>query len=225
MGDYTFNKKDKETFIMKYEIGENNNIIIHFASGKDYIIPYTVSNEKKILEIMRQQVLDVDYDMMREKHSDATFYASLFLAISFLFILVVYICIGEIVEGDLFACSAIGIGSGSAILGGLYLGRCFVYGRKKYDLKKNEWFLSVEKMLNEGVKKWGKALCNVNEETRKLVESRSFNQSVFTLNNIDHMSHEELEEILNSIELARRFNFEYPNEVQEKTLSIGVKKI
>lgn len=63
-------------------------------------------------------MLDVDYDMMREKHSDATFYASLFLAASFLFILVAYTYIGEIVEVDLFACSGIGIGSCSAILGG-----------------------------------------------------------------------------------------------------------
>lgn len=43
---YTLNSKDATSFILNYEI-KNNQIIVNYANGEHYIIPYTNDNEKK----------------------------------------------------------------------------------------------------------------------------------------------------------------------------------
>ena len=48
MKDYSLNFEDFTTFILNYKI-ENNLIIVKIASGENYVIPYTLKNEKKYL--------------------------------------------------------------------------------------------------------------------------------------------------------------------------------
>lgn len=55
MKDYTLNKEDERTFILNYEV-KDNKIIVNFASGKKYEVPYTEEDEKIILTLMKEQV-------------------------------------------------------------------------------------------------------------------------------------------------------------------------
>lgn len=43
---YTLNSKDATSFILNYEI-KDNQIIVNYENGEHYIIPYTNDNEKK----------------------------------------------------------------------------------------------------------------------------------------------------------------------------------
>lgn len=46
---YTLNSKDATSFILNYEI-KDKQIIVNYANGEHYIIPYANNNEKKILK-------------------------------------------------------------------------------------------------------------------------------------------------------------------------------
>ena len=49
MKDYTLDPKDAASFILNYEI-KDNQIIINYAKGKHYIIPYTNDDEEILLK-------------------------------------------------------------------------------------------------------------------------------------------------------------------------------
>lgn len=59
MNDYTLTKDEKNSFILNYNILKKSNYIrINLACGDSYLIPYTIDNEKKILEVMKKQVIN-----------------------------------------------------------------------------------------------------------------------------------------------------------------------
>ena len=62
MKDYSISKEDAKTFVLKYEINRKDNLItVYLASKQTVTIPYSVENEKKILEKMKTQILSSNY--------------------------------------------------------------------------------------------------------------------------------------------------------------------
>ena len=63
MKDYSISKEDAKTFVLKYEINKEGNLItVYLASKQTVTIPYSVENEKKILEKMKTQILEREYN-------------------------------------------------------------------------------------------------------------------------------------------------------------------
>ena len=60
MKDYTLDSEEAVSFILNYEI-KDNQIIVNYANGEHYIIPYTNDNEEKILKKMEDQVYSAQY--------------------------------------------------------------------------------------------------------------------------------------------------------------------
>jgi len=62
MRDYSLTEEEKAKFILRYEIVNKivggKRIVIKFATGEEQVIPYSTENEKRVLEIMKKQVLD-----------------------------------------------------------------------------------------------------------------------------------------------------------------------
>lgn len=59
MKDYSLNDFQRKTFILRYCINhENNEIIIYFADGTNKVLPYSIKEEKSILNAMRKQVIE-----------------------------------------------------------------------------------------------------------------------------------------------------------------------
>lgn len=65
MKDYSLIKS--EEFILNYEITLTKEIVINLASGESLVIPYTKSNEKEILKIMRNQVTSIKKEDLKNK--------------------------------------------------------------------------------------------------------------------------------------------------------------
>lgn len=57
MKNYTLTVDESENFILGYSI-KDENIVIRYGDGNFIFEPYSVDNEKKILNIMKQQILD-----------------------------------------------------------------------------------------------------------------------------------------------------------------------
>ncbi len=67
MKNYSLSHENSKTFILNYNI-EDNQIIVNLASGEKYIIPYSVDNEKRLLERMKNQVNNSnDYKSKQQK--------------------------------------------------------------------------------------------------------------------------------------------------------------
>ena len=56
MKDYSISSEEKKDFVLGYEPTSDGNIIIKWASGKSWTIPYTKKHEDILLNKMREQV-------------------------------------------------------------------------------------------------------------------------------------------------------------------------
>ena len=55
MRSYALNKEEEKSFVLNYEV-KNKEIIIHFASGEQKRIPYSLEREKNLLNHMKEQI-------------------------------------------------------------------------------------------------------------------------------------------------------------------------
>lgn len=59
MLDYTLNSFHRSCFIISYDIDpDDKTIMVNYANNKSDIMPYTIENEKMILNRMRKQIID-----------------------------------------------------------------------------------------------------------------------------------------------------------------------
>ncbi len=184
MKDYTLNKEDERAFILNYEV-KDNKIIVNFASGKKYEVPYTEEDEKIILTLMKEQVNNTEkFEKTAKKKLKVMTRWIIYSIVNIVFVATILLTgssttpVVQVICGSLFILSGI-------------LKSCVLVDikTKLKDLKKNQLFLDNEDFFKSKEKTNTDAL-NKEETVRETI----------TLNDIDKMSYNEVKEM---VDIAR----------------------
>lgn len=211
MKNYALNFEASRTFILNYKIAENE-IRVNFASGEKYIIPYSLENERRILEQMRNQIL---YSAEFEEKQKKKFSSSLRWALwDGLMILVNTAMLLNGIWPPVISGIMI-----SFFMTDVINKICsMINSNVKYkDVQKNKMFLKNEELINSKVRSNQNILHNTKIKTRNLVASTPEETPVFNINNIDKISADELNVILYNIERDEKLGFDYSTIQEEKS--------
>lgn len=213
MQNFSMKRHQEKTFILNYRI-ELGQMIIKLASKEKYVIPYTVDNEKNVLNRMRKQVLRADAfeTKQRKRFSDAI--VNIVVAF-FLEFISIYLLINP-KEDISFVWSIIGIVFGGILMmGAIYW--IIQSQRRIIDLRKNRLFLKQEKRLNDNIKNNQNILFHTSRKTRAVISSKVIkHQIAFTFNTIDDIKYKELKRILDNINRAEEFGFLFEVKKEER---------
>lgn len=213
MYDYSENKETQKLFILNYQM-EEDKIVIHFADGKMKKIPNTKVNEEKILKKMNRQLKNID----KLRHD---------IQIKILDMWAINIFFGGLTLAFLYTLIQ---GNNNLLSGSISLLNCFVIilesyqikqlKKKRQELDKFKYFKENEETLNTYVKMNENVLQNTSNKAKFLLTTDMINnnndEKVFNINSIDKLSLEDLKIIRDNIALEREFDFEYPDNLEEK---------
>ncbi len=218
MKHYTLNSKDATSFILNYEI-KDNQIIVNYANGEHYIIPYTNDNEKKILKKMEDQVHDAQNsdDMLKKKIRKAGDWIlfSIFMIICNFCTIKSGHSISPLMQNIVIAWFTFNIGF--QIFDIKYVTKILK------DLEKNKILLDNQEKINEMIKENQNILTNSNEKIKKMVKSTPEDKPVFTLNSVEKLKLEELKSVLENIQKEEEFRFDSSsnNETNDRPLTLS----
>ena len=207
MRDYR-NRDDDKPFILNYT-KYNSEIIINFASGKSYTIPYSIENEKRTLNRMKEQVINAHefYYEQKERFLNSTLKLvadTLLIGLNTWAIetnntksptinriLIVMLTLNMIVQ--------------------IYN---IIDSRKnKIDYDKNQLFLENEEMINKGLRENDKNLSNINEYYKLKFKTTPKDEILpLTINDLDDLKYEELQTIIDNISFEKEMNYDYVSE-------------
>lgn len=219
MKDYSLTYDGSKTFVLNYEISDNQ-IIVNLASGEKYTIPYTLENEKKLLERMKYQVQNSsDYVRKQEKNFSMSWKWAIFELCMLLF----------------NSISALTGASANILVSSLCAGwfgialtfrtLSMIISKKNIaDVKKNRYFLENEERLNEKVRDNSNILSNTKQKTKEMVSSTPIEKEVFNINTIDQVTYSELKQIMANIERDESFGFDYSEVQEEKPMVLTKRK-
>lgn len=218
MKDYTITTKQKNYFILNYKKDEND-ITVFFASGDTISIPNNIENEKKILETMKEQVINSKPYLNKEK-------ITLGLVTS---------C-GVVIAGSLVAFNFMNkidyelLNAANFTVLLVELGLCGKINRilaNINDVKKHQSFIEYEKKLNEYIKKTMNIFSGTSEKTINILKNPKtipmfkypYNEEInkyysdtlgeFNINNIGEVSYAEYNKMIENINREEKFNFDY----------------
>lgn len=219
MKDYSLNYEDSKTFILNYKI-EDNQIIVNLACKKERIIPYSLVNEKELLKLMKEQVLDSKaFKSKQEKRFSASWKYAIWSGVMLVFNAVM------LATGSSSLPIAHGLCAGYFIFDATYRVYSMIDSKKKIkDVNKNIMFLNNEELLNRKVKSNQNILSNTNTKIKELVASTPEDAQVFSLNTIDKIKYEDLKTIIENIKRDEQFGFEYSSTEEEKPIVLTKKK-
>lgn len=204
-----------KAFVLNYTV-KDNQITISFANGKNDIIPYTARNEICLLEKMKTQASQSD-ELMRKQ--EKRFSKSWKDAI-WSFILIACNLINLICGSSIPIISGICI----SVLGLCLISEIYRMSDSTYALKIiNRMLLNTQKKINEKAKENQKVLANTDEKTKEMVHSTGEDQPVFTLNNIDNIEYEELEQIPENMDREEETVHDNSSKSDEKSLDFKKK--
>lgn len=187
MKDYSLNLEDSKTFVLNY-IVINNQIMVRFANGEGYFIPYNAENEVKLLKRMKTQVLQSDEFMNKQEKRFSRSWKWAILSASIIALDIISLASGN---------SAVPVLSGICASWFVFEIYNMVDSKRNIkDINKNKMLLNNEERLNEKVKENYNVLAYTDRETKEIVHSTPIDQPVFTLNSIDKIKYEELKRIL-----------------------------
>lgn len=221
MKDYSLNKEEQEKFILNYEKNDNK-IVINYADGSNYSVPFTSDNERKILNRMKEQIgkvapfkEKVENEISKFKIISAVVPVGAFITSGFIlnFLSINFFPIlmeGYILQAILsFVASLISTIPCSVI-----------YNRKMRlleDIEKNQ--LYVER---EGDVKRGLVNPNVLENVPEL---RKNGLEEVNINIIDDLKKEELEEVLKYLEIEDEFSFDlFDTEIEDEKPKFKIRR-
>lgn len=190
MLDYTMNEVERKYFILFYE-KTGDKLIVHYASGENKIIPYTIESEQRLLSIMKFQVKDANEFLKRANMSYSYHRAS-----TGLFIALIVSGIGIVLITKDVSKSFYVIGTSVTALSGTSFALSLEYKRQYEevlgDIEKNKYFLKNEKLINTYLRK---------------IENNPDGNFIpmININTISKFSKEELEDLVADI---KRNNFE-----------------
>lgn len=221
MKDYSTNEKDREMFVLNYEINEDK-ITINYATGGKGVIPFTKENINKLQSKMKEQVRKSEgYKIKIEKEIKKS-KIGLFVMVGALFLNFIAIIDG-IFTGNLITF----LGANPLVwMGGIgvlltfpsvvdYAFSIDSYKKKLKDIEKNELFLKNEKLLNKRVNSKENPLLNSAIDKEKI---SNLEEPTININTIDKMKYEKLKQILLVIKRDELFDSDYtpdPNKPQK----------
>ncbi len=191
MKNYTLNAKDERMFILSYYIVKEENekkIIVKFAKENEYLsIPYTIEIEKKILLLMKKQVLNAKKSKKELKKINISDIVKGIIYIIFSITMLILVLPQCIISPSIFK-----------ILFIIMLMPIYVNGKKALikalkiiinleDLQKNVIYIENEDILNEIDK--SVLLKKVSNQT---IETFKSNNKRLTINDIDKISLKDL---------------------------------
>lgn len=180
MKDYTLNKEDERTFILNYEV-KDNKIIVNFASGKKYEVPYTEEDEKIILTLMKEQVNNTEkFEKTAKKKLKVTTGWIIYSIVNIVFDATILLTGSSTAPAVQVICGSLLILSGT-----LETYALVDIKTKLKDLKKNKLFLNYEDLFKSKEK----------TDDDILTEEEIVRETI-TLNDIDKMSYNEVKEMV-----------------------------
>ena len=180
MKDYTLNKEDERTFILNYEV-KDNKIIVNFASGKKYEVPYTEEDEKIILTLMKEQVNNTEkFEKTAKKKLKVTTGWIIYSIVNIVFDATILLTGSSTAPAVQVICGSLLILSGT-----LETYALVDIKTKLKDLKKNKLFLNYEDLFKSKEK----------TDDDALTEEEIVRETI-TLNDIDKMSYNEVKEMV-----------------------------
>ena len=180
MKDYTLNKEDERTFILNYEV-KDNKIIVNFASGKKYEVPYTEEDEKIILTLMKEQVNNTEkFEKTAKKKLKVTTGWIIYSIVNIVFDATILLTGSSTAPAVQVICGSLLILSGT-----LETYALVDIKTKLKDLKKNKLFLNYEDLFKSKEK----------TDDDVLTEEEIVRETI-TLNDIDKMSYNEVKEMV-----------------------------
>ena len=214
-----FHKFAYKMFVLNYEI-KNNKIIINFADGGNSIIPYTLENEKKILEKMKTQVINAKnyISKFEKKESNSILWLSICFVCMLLNILLLISKLSNFPSVNI----SILVSYSIVFLANLGI---YKYSKTKLDdINKNLMFLNNSEQINKMVKSNQNILSNIKSNTKNIINTSIKNNKELTLNSIDKIKYKELKKILENIKREIEFNFDYEiNKIDNKVLTKKIK--
>lgn len=214
MKDYSMNFEERKDFILGYDITEEGQIIIKFAHGKPWVVPYNQENEQKLLNKMKSQIANAQEKEAilnkKIKRSDALF--------AFLFISnIVSICALAITT-TIAPLSLCVVASLCGVADIIPLAFSIKNSLKLSDLRKNVDFLKMEDKLNENARKIEQnVLVNVSNKTKDVIENTPKDKEVFNINSFNYVPFRDLEQIMENVERNQKFGFDYTPVQKPKT--------
>lgn len=219
MKDYSMNCNEREDFILGYNIDEKHDtIIVNFANGEKWVVPYNEKNEKIILDKMEEQVLNSDNFYKRNTCEQKNFAILLKILLPIFGIVTVCMIVGSILNVSFEA----GLYVLEGLLGVVTMFSSVIYLKTNYilnDLIINRKFIKIEKELNDNVKKIDQnVLVNTSKKTRNIINNTPQDKPVFNINSFNYVPYSDIEQIMLNIERNERFGFDYEcSEVHEKS--------
>ena len=214
MKDYTLDSEEAVSFILNYEI-KDNQIIVNYANGEHYIIPYTNDNEEKILKKMEDQVYSAQYyDELSKKILKKSRNWILF-CILMIILLKTNSSFIPLMQNIFIAWFTFNIGF--QIFDIKYVTKILK------DLEKNKILLDNQEKINEMIKENQNILTNSNEKIKKMVKSTPEDKPVFTLNSVEKLKLKELKSVLENIQKEEEFRFDSSsnNETNDRPLTLS----
>jgi len=185
--NYCLNKVNSKYFILNY-IVLNNQLIINYADGNIQYIPYSIENEKNILNAMKYQILNSKrfVNLLNQKFE---IFLKLFLDELLLFILLIIASFNmQLIS------SIVGFSILTSVIG-LTGYKLFKYNNIRNDIKKHLLFISNEDDLNIGIRNNPELVRGLDDKLKGKVLSKESNNFLFTINTIDKMKYDELKRV------------------------------
>ena len=210
MLDYSMNLDERKDFILGYDITKDGQMIIKFAEGKNWIVPYNEVNEKILLDKMKKQLDKVD-DIESKLEEKKNKYFPYF--------------VGPLVVGLLSSTFAFSSEMASEILifsgviSSISLLPLIPYlkvNSKLNDLRKNKKFIEIEEKLNESARTNQNTLVGVCNKTKKAIKDFPEDKPIFNINSFNYVPFSDLEQIMENVERNERFGFDYTEQKQDK---------
>lgn len=203
MKDYSLSLEERKDFVLGYDITDDGMIMVNYATGEPFPLPYNEENEKILLAIMKKQLGNAP---IYEKKLTNKFVKNLTLSAILFglgFIPAVRIFLGESVEYLNYASYAF---MGSSLIPTFNAIKNKI---KLNDLKKNIKFTEMEEKLNRVVRSEHNVLVNVSNKTVNVIREYPQNRPVFDINNFNYVKFNDLEQIMENVERNERFGFNY----------------
>ena len=227
MKDYSKNLEEKKNFVLNYKIIEDTIdevkdtiIVVKFATGEEWRIPYTEENEKKVLDKMKKQV-DESRELIEKKRTSLIAYK--------ITSIVMAIVAGGTLMYAYFSNYSTIINVLFSILDLTFVGISAVtlinYLKDKKlikDYEKNAYFVKIEEELNNKIKSNENVLSKTSSRTRNMVENVLDNsEPVFNINSFNRVPYSDIKQIMCNIKRDEAFGFDYDS---DEVINASVKK-
>lgn len=210
MKDYSMDLVEQKDFILDFDVDDNGKIIVNFANGLKWPLPYNEKNINLILDKMRNQVEASNKFTEKKKKEVNIFRAYTILSFGAGAMMVIFgLFYSNVLAVDIVSYVLASILAGSGVYD---ICRIVRANSVLKDLARNKWFLSIEEKLEKAIRKEENALINVSDYTKEIIKDIPENTKVFDINSFNYVPLKDLEQIMDNVSRNERFGFDYTDE-------------